>query len=173
MPVMIDSGDPAPGDDRLPLLHPEALGEEQREVYEAITGGPRRDGPSPMRYVDGEGRLLGPFNAMLYSPAVGLPFDPLSTGYALGRDLAGTVRLLRALVREAERVTDEVRDDLPAGFPLTLNAQTLTALDGISPETGGPSASLSVLVSVSVSGASGVGPSESSPLIAGSRSGAR
>ena len=48
------------------------------------------------------------------------------------------MRLLRALVREAERVTDEVRDDLPAGFPRTLNAQTLTALDGISPETGGP-----------------------------------
>ncbi len=81
---------------------------------------------------------LHPLGMHLGSLGVGLPFDPLSAGYTLGRDLAGTVRLLRALLREAERVTDEVRDDLPAGFPLTLNAQTLTALDGISPETGGP-----------------------------------
>jgi hypothetical protein len=67
---------------------------------------------------------------------VGLPFDPLSSGYALGRDLPGTVRLIRALVHEAERVTDELSEVLPASFPLTLNAQTLTALDGISPDTG-------------------------------------
>ena len=62
---------------RLPLLKPGLLSEEQREVYDAITGGPRRDRPSPMRYMDEEGRLLGPFNAMLYSPAVGLPLQEL------------------------------------------------------------------------------------------------
>jgi alkylhydroperoxidase family enzyme len=62
---------------RLPLLRPGLLGEEQREVYDAVTGGPRRDGPSPVRYMDEEGRLLGPFNAMLYSPAVGMPLQEL------------------------------------------------------------------------------------------------
>jgi len=62
---------------RLPLLRPGLLSEEQREVYEAVTGGPRRDGPSPIRYMDDEGRLLGPFNAMLYSPAVGMPLQEL------------------------------------------------------------------------------------------------
>ncbi|WP_084265776.1 carboxymuconolactone decarboxylase family protein [Actinomadura macra] len=84
---------------RLPLLFPGSLGEEQRAVYEAVTGGPRAgrapaaatDDPSTppptgadalaaspdFRFVDGAGRLLGPFNAMLYSPAVGLPLQDL------------------------------------------------------------------------------------------------
>ena len=81
---------------------------------------------------------LHPLGGHLATLGVGLPFDPLSTGYALGRDVTGTVRLIRALVREAEQVTEEVRDLLPPGFPLTLNAQTLDALDGLSPDTGGP-----------------------------------
>jgi 4-carboxymuconolactone decarboxylase len=62
---------------RLPLLHPALLDDEQREVYEAITGGPRADHPSSHRYADDEGRLSGPFNAMLYSPKVGLALQEL------------------------------------------------------------------------------------------------
>ncbi|GLZ06735.1 carboxymuconolactone decarboxylase [Actinomadura sp. NBRC 104412] len=69
--------DPGRAGVRLPLLRPGLLSEEQREVYEAVTGGPRRDGTSPIRYMDDEGRLLGPFNAMLYSPAVGMPLQEL------------------------------------------------------------------------------------------------
>ena len=81
---------------------------------------------------------LGPLGVHLATLGVGLPFDPLSTGYSLGRDTAGTVRLLRALVQETERVTQEVREVLPAGFPMTLNTQTLAALDEIVPGAGGP-----------------------------------
>ncbi|MBW8483229.1 carboxymuconolactone decarboxylase family protein [Actinomadura parmotrematis] len=62
---------------RLPLLPPGMLRDEQRAVYDAVTGGPRAGGPAPFDVTDGEGRLLGPFNAMLYSPAVGMPLQEL------------------------------------------------------------------------------------------------
>ena len=60
---------------RLPALNPDELDHEQRDVYEAIVGGPRPK--NVFSFVDGEGRLLGPFNAMLYSPAVGGPLQEL------------------------------------------------------------------------------------------------
>jgi 4-carboxymuconolactone decarboxylase len=60
---------------RLPALRPDDLDAEQRDVYDAIVGGPR---PSNVfSFMDAEGRLLGPFNAMLYSPAVGDPLQDL------------------------------------------------------------------------------------------------
>ena len=80
---------------------------------------------------------LAALGAHLATFGVGLPFDPLSAGYALGRDTPTTVRLLRALVHEADKVTAEVHDVLPNGFPTTLNTDTLAALDQIAPESGG------------------------------------
>lgn len=59
---------------RLPAPRPHELADEQREIYDAIVGGPR-SGAGPL--TDDEGRLLGPFNAMLYSPAVGGPLQEL------------------------------------------------------------------------------------------------
>ncbi|HEY3685287.1 MAG TPA: carboxymuconolactone decarboxylase family protein [Streptosporangiaceae bacterium] len=55
---------------RMPVPSPDELGPEARALYDGITGGPRAAGRSfPM--TDEEGRLHGPFNAMLSSPAVG------------------------------------------------------------------------------------------------------
>ncbi|WP_246179066.1 carboxymuconolactone decarboxylase family protein [Actinomadura decatromicini] len=69
---------PGPSSARLPLLLPGSLSDEQRAVYEAVTGGPRTSGgPPPYGLADESGRLLGPFNAMLYSPSVGLPLQDL------------------------------------------------------------------------------------------------
>lgn len=62
---------------RLPLLLPGSLSHEQRTVYEALTGGPRGAERLPPFMADESGRLLGPFNAMLYSPSVGLPLQDL------------------------------------------------------------------------------------------------
>ena len=62
--------------ERLPLLHPDTLTAEQREVYEALVGGPRGGG-SAFSMIDDEGCLLGPYNAMLYSPAVGMTLQAL------------------------------------------------------------------------------------------------
>ncbi|WP_242893431.1 carboxymuconolactone decarboxylase family protein [Actinomadura litoris] len=75
---------------RLPLLFPGSLGDEQRAVYEAVTGGPRAARRPAFRFVDDAGRLLGPFNAMLYSPSVGLPLQDL--GAALRFHTAFTER---------------------------------------------------------------------------------
>jgi hypothetical protein len=65
----------------------------------------------------------------------GLPFDPLSAGYALGKDTVSSARILRALAVEAGALAEELRADLPAGFSFTLPTQTATALDAI---IGGP-----------------------------------
>jgi 4-carboxymuconolactone decarboxylase len=98
--------DATPEDDRLPLLKPEALGDEQREVYEAITGGPRRDRPSPLRFMDDEGRLLGPFNAMLYSPAVGRPLQELGAALRFRTAFTKREREIAILVVAAHRRSD-------------------------------------------------------------------
>ncbi|EFL29059.1 conserved hypothetical protein [Streptomyces himastatinicus ATCC 53653] len=64
---------------RLPLLRPSTLGPGQRALHEEITGGPRAAGPQPFALTDAEGRLHGPFNAMLLSPALGGALQSLGT----------------------------------------------------------------------------------------------
>lgn len=54
---------------RFPLLTPPELSDQQHELYETIAGPPRGNGPFSI--VDQSGRLSGPFNALLYSPAIG------------------------------------------------------------------------------------------------------
>lgn len=60
---------------RLPHPAPDELDDEQRAVYEEITGGPRGNGA--FRLTDDEGRLFGPFNAMLVNPHLGLTVQRL------------------------------------------------------------------------------------------------
>ena len=58
--------------ERLPLLDPASLNREQTELYERIRGTAvpwaREAG---FRAETADGRLLGPFNALLYSPEIG------------------------------------------------------------------------------------------------------
>jgi alkylhydroperoxidase family enzyme len=67
-----DPGEPAGSGGRLRPLDPAGLTAEQRALYDAI--GAARGGQVP---ADEHGRLLGPFNAMLYSPQVGEPLQRL------------------------------------------------------------------------------------------------
>lgn len=60
---------------RLPHPTPSELDDEQRAVYDEIVTGPRSSGP--FRLVDDEGRLHGPFNAMLVNPGVALTVQRL------------------------------------------------------------------------------------------------
>ncbi|WP_052424489.1 carboxymuconolactone decarboxylase family protein [Streptomyces fulvoviolaceus] len=78
---------------RLAGLLPGELDEQQTEVYRAITGGPRATGPQAFALTDENGRLRGPFNAMLLSPPVGL-----------------TVQAVGAAVRYESVLTDRVRE---------------------------------------------------------------
>ncbi len=65
---------------RLPWLRPEQLDAEQREFYERVTSSFRASSAT-IPLLGPEGRLHGPFNPMLTSPATGLALE------ALGRAL--------------------------------------------------------------------------------------
>lgn len=91
--------------DRLPLLHPDDLDEEQRAAYEALAGGPRAK-QSGFRLADGQGRLLGPFNAMLYSPAVGTPLQALGAAVRFRTSFTDREREIAILVVAAHHRSD-------------------------------------------------------------------
>jgi 4-carboxymuconolactone decarboxylase len=82
---------------RLPWLKPDALSDEQRELYERITGGPRGRGPRPFPLTDEEGRLHGPFNAMLFGPEVGTAVQELGAAIRYRSSLPDRAREIAIL----------------------------------------------------------------------------
>lgn len=56
---------------RIPRPTPDQLDDDQRRLHRAITSGSRANGPWTVPLADADGRLEGPFNAMLLSPAIG------------------------------------------------------------------------------------------------------
>lgn len=77
---------------RFPLLDLTQLDAQQQSVYDAVAGPPRADGP--FLIADDDGHLAGPFNAMLYSPAIGQALQALGTALRFGGSLAGRTREL-------------------------------------------------------------------------------
>jgi len=80
---------------RLEKLEAGALNEEQLALYRELTGGPRSRGRQSFALCDEDGRLEGPFNAMLLSPRLGSALQALgarvrySTGFTdRARELA-------------------------------------------------------------------------------------
>jgi 4-carboxymuconolactone decarboxylase len=101
---MLDSVLSVTDDPRLPALDPEHLTDEQRHVYDAIVGGPR---PGHIfSFMDGGGRLLGPFNAMLYSPAVGDPLQDLGAALRFRTSFTKREREIATLVVAAHLRSD-------------------------------------------------------------------
>ncbi|MFD5541506.1 carboxymuconolactone decarboxylase family protein [Streptomyces sp. NPDC127079] len=82
---------------RLTGLLPGQLDEEQTELYRAIAGGPRAAGPQVFALTDTEGRLRGPFNAMLLSPTVGLALQAVGVAVRYGCVLGDRARELAIL----------------------------------------------------------------------------
>ena len=140
------------------LLRPGDLDDDQRALYDEIRTGPRADARRPAGPVDAEGRLTGPFNAMLHAPAVGRPLQRLGAALRNEASLSDDVReSVICLVGGAHRssyelfahsglarragVPDEalealVRGDLPSGAgPAVRLAHAL--LTGAQP-TGSP-----------------------------------
>jgi 4-carboxymuconolactone decarboxylase len=62
---------------RIARPRPDELSAEQRRVYQMITSGPRACGRQAFPLSDADGRLHGPFNAMLLAPDVGYPLQEL------------------------------------------------------------------------------------------------
>lgn len=91
-------------DPRLPALHPDELDHEQHDLYEAIVGGPRT--ASVFSFADEEGRLLGPYNAMLHSPAVGGPMQELGAALRFRTSFTKREREIAILVVAAHLRSD-------------------------------------------------------------------
>ena len=83
---------------RLGPLVPGQLDEAQRSVYETITSGPRSTGPQRHRLTAGDGALLGPFNAMLLSPPVGMAVQAVGTALRFETTLTDRQRELAILL---------------------------------------------------------------------------
>ncbi|MDE3206148.1 MAG: carboxymuconolactone decarboxylase family protein [Acidobacteriota bacterium] len=82
---------------RLPPLRPGELDADQRVVYDAITSGARASGPRYFPLIDDEGRLHGPFDAMLRSPRVGGSLQDLGAALRYGTGLPARLRELLIL----------------------------------------------------------------------------
>jgi len=92
---------------RLDLIAPADLDDAQREVYAAITGGPRASQAGTVPITDSGGRLVGPFAVMLLSPA---------TGDAMQR-VGAAIRFSALLsVRERELAILSVAGELRSDF---------------------------------------------------------
>jgi 4-carboxymuconolactone decarboxylase len=82
---------------RLPWPAPSELGETARALYDRITGGPRATGPRAFPLTDEDGRLQGPFNAMLLSPEVGTALQELGAAIRYRSSLPARAREIAIL----------------------------------------------------------------------------
>ena len=84
--------------ERLPRLAPETLREDQRALYDAITCGPRAQGPQHFALAAPDGTLNGPFNALLYSPALGTALQEVGAAVRYRTGLPDRARELAILL---------------------------------------------------------------------------
>lgn len=118
---------------RLRHLRPDELTAEQRHVYDTIEQGPRRVAhqgmQSPVGLVDGEGRLQGPFNAMLFHPAIGMALQELGRALRFSGQLPPRAREIAILIVAAfERSDFEWAAHAAIGAHLGLSATEIDAL---------------------------------------------
>jgi 4-carboxymuconolactone decarboxylase len=87
-----------PMTERQPKLPPGELTEEQRVLYDTITGGPRGQGKQVFALTDESGALRGPFNAMLLHPPLGSALQALGSAVRYQGKLTGRAREIAILV---------------------------------------------------------------------------
>jgi 4-carboxymuconolactone decarboxylase len=83
---------------RLAVLSSEEMTPEQVELYRRILNGPRGQGPRAILLSSGAGGLAGPFNAMLYAPAVGQALQELGAAIRFRTSLTPRIREMAILV---------------------------------------------------------------------------
>jgi 4-carboxymuconolactone decarboxylase len=91
---------------RIPKLEPSSLDDEQRSLYDAIAGGRRAQGPQLFQLTDGEGRLEGPFNALLLQPRLGSALQALGSAVRYDTGLDDRCREIAILVVAAHWRSD-------------------------------------------------------------------
>ncbi|MCO4238115.1 carboxymuconolactone decarboxylase family protein [Pseudarthrobacter raffinosi] len=120
---------------RFPLLMPHELSNQQRDLYGVIAGPPRGNGPFSI--VDENGRLSGPFNALLYSPAIGNAVQALGAVLRFDGSLPARTRelVICAVAAELESAYEWYAHSLVA-TTVGINGTELKQLhDGDVPDT--------------------------------------
>lgn len=134
---------------RVEPFHPSELSAEQRAVYDRIAGGPRAAGRQLFALTDGEGRLNGPFNAMLLSPALGDALQGLGSAVRYDTSLTDRVREMAILAVATSWGSDFERYAHEAvGKAAGLSddeVQALRDLDALQPADPAEAASLDVV----------------------------
>ena len=118
---------------RLAHLRPDELTAEQQQLYDTINQGPRRAAHpglvSPVGIVDEEGRLQGPFNAMLFHPVVGMALQELGRVLRFSGQLPPRAREIAILiVATSERSDFEWAAHAAIGAHLGLSTEAIAAL---------------------------------------------
>ena len=88
---------------RLPWYHPNELDEPAKALYDRITRGPRSQGPQAFDLTDSNGRLHGPFNALLISPEVGTAVAELGSAIRYKSAFSPRAREIAILEVSAKR----------------------------------------------------------------------
>ena len=83
---------------RLAVLSSDEMTAEQISLYREILNGPRGQGPRAVQLASGAGGLAGPFNAMLYAPAVGHARQELGAAIRFRTELTPRIREMAILV---------------------------------------------------------------------------
>lgn len=139
-PSVVIGGDTGVMTNRLHRPTPNELDPARRELYETITGGPRAAGPSLFALVDEDGRLNGPFNAMLLAPELGQALQALGAAIRYRSSLSARVREMAILAVAARwDCAFELRAHEAVGRAAGLTEDELSALRGGSaPELADP-----------------------------------
>ncbi|RBQ16871.1 carboxymuconolactone decarboxylase family protein [Spongiactinospora rosea] len=82
---------------RVEALRPGELTAEQRVLYDRLLASPRASAPRPFPLADEEGRLRGPFNAMLLNPGLGHALQELGGAVRYGTGLTARQREIAIL----------------------------------------------------------------------------
>lgn len=77
---------------------PDQMEPDQKKLYEAITQGPRAQGPQHFALTDEQGRLNGPFGDFLLSPSVGMALQGVGAALRYETKLTGRARELAILL---------------------------------------------------------------------------
>ncbi len=136
LPSVVVDHQTGPMTNRLHRPAPDELDPAQRELYATITGGPRAAGPSLFALTDEEGRLNGPFNAMLLAPELGQALQALGAAIRYRASLTPRVREMAILAVAARwDCAFELRAHEAVGRAAGLTEDELSALLGGSAPT--------------------------------------
>lgn len=86
---------------RIPSIKPDRYDDQQKEMFDSITGGDRSDRPVE-EFLNSHGGLSGPFHPWIHSPALGDPAQKLGAAVRFHSALPGDLRELAILVVAAQ-----------------------------------------------------------------------